>query len=479
MWFRRASLCCAVLALFFASLLTHPAHAQTRSLNYRVFSAVHGAAEGTTPFWHYANTRGRVRPGSSTNWVSGTGLALPFRDGEGLDVSLGGEVVGRVSDRTNTLHVLQLYGKVQYQGLRLSVGRFPETIGSTRPALSSGSMIISRNAPPVSKIKLFTPDYLDIPFTNSHIQVRGRWSDGILGSHRTVERALLHQKTVYLKLNLGPLAASGGLIQNTIWGGKGRSHELRDYINLFVGSQAGAGRDSNRVGNTVAAYDFALQYDFGDWTLRASRLFYLEDTVSTRFRSPWDGMWGLSLHRATGYGWVDGFVYEHVNTIQQDALPSGPRGRASYYNHFIFESGWTYESAVLGNPLLVFSPKRDQVTNNMVIGHHLGIRGTLSPQLNYTVRLTYSRNYGVCGDQIISGTCRVTSDRPAPPNQDLRPRGELRQDQYSVFGEVRYRLSVPPGLQFIASTAMDVGEFYEDRWGIKIGLQWNGSIPVR
>lgn len=465
--------------MFFASSSIHPAHAQTRSLDYRVFSTVHGAGGGTVPFWHYANTRGQVRPGSSTNWVSGAGIALPFRGGEGLDVSLGGEVVGRVSDRTNTLHFLQLYGKVQYRGLRLSVGRFPETVGATQPALSSGAMLVSRNAPPVPKLKLSTPSYLDVPLTGGHVQVRGRWSDGRLSSERTIEGALLHQKTFYLKVNVGPLAASGGLVQNTTWGGKGQSHELSDYLNVFVGNQARTERDPNRVGNTIAAYDFALQYTLNDWQLRASRLFYLEDTVSLRFRSPWDGMWGLSLRRTEGDGWVDGVLYEHVNTIQQDALPGAPRGRASYYNHFIYESGWTYEGTVLGNPLLVFSPEQNQVVNNMIIAHHLGIRGTPTPRLGYTARLTYSRNYGVCEDQIITGTCDIVASEPVPPNQEVRPRGELREDQYSVFGEVRYCLSEAPGLQLVASTAVDAGEFYGDRWGVRVGLRWSGSISVR
>jgi hypothetical protein len=339
-------------------------------------------------------------------------------------------------------------------------------------------MLVSRNAPPVPKLKLFTPSYLDIPLTGDHVQVRGRWSDGRLSEDRAVERALLHQKSFYLRINVGPLAGSGGFIQNTIWGGKGQSTELIDYLRVIVGSQEGTERDPNRVGNTVAAYDFALQYTLDDWQLRASRLFYLEDTVSLRFRSPWDGMWGLSLRRTKGRGWFDGFLYEHVNTIQQDALPGAPRGRAGYYTHSLFDSGWTYEGTVLGNPLLVFSPQKNQVVNNMIIAHHLGIRGTPIPRLSYTTRLTYTRNYGVCEDQIITGTCRIVASEPVPPDQEVHPRGELREDQYSVFGEVRYRLSEAPGLQLVASAAVDVGAFYEDRWGLRTGLRWDGSISV-
>lgn len=476
---RRVFPCLLALVLFLGGGESTDAHGQPRSLDYSVFSMIQGAVGGNTPFWHHANTRGQFRPGSTADGLSGASLAVPLYEKGGLDVSFGAEAVGRVSDGSNTLHLLQLYGEAQYRGVRLSVGRFPETIGATRPSLSSGSMIVSRNAPPVPKIKLFTPSYLDVPRTGGHVQVRARWSDGRLSSDRTVERALLHQKTFYLKFNVGPLAASGGLIQNTTWGGEGQSSELIDYLRLFVGSQAGTEQDPNRVGNTIAAYDFALQYALEDWRLRASRLFYLEDTVSMRFRSPWDGIWGVSLRRTAGRGWIDGVLYEHMNTIQQDALPGAPRGRAGYYTHFVYESGWTYEGTVLGSPLIRFSPEQDRITNNMIIAHHLGVRGTLSPRLGYTARLTYSRNYGICKDQIITGTCRVTADRPAPPDQELRPRSELREDQYSLFGEVRYRLREAPSLQFVVSAAADLGDFRGTRWGGRVGLRWIGSAPLR
>ncbi|MFB6273710.1 MAG: capsule assembly Wzi family protein [Salinibacter sp.] len=475
MWMSLRVLACLLGLLLGAE---RDAHGQLRPLNYRVFSTMQGAVGGSTPFWHYANARGQFRPGATADWVSGASLTLPFQENGGLDVSVGAKAVSRISDATNTLHFLHLYGKAQYRGLRLSVGRFPETIGATYPPLSMGSMIVSRNAPPVPKIKLFTPDYVDVPFTDGYVQVRGRWSDGVLGVDRTVERARLHQKTFYLKVNVGPLAASGGLIQNTTWGGKGQSNELIDYLHLFVGSQAGTENDPNRVGNTIAAYDFALQYTLDDWQVRASRLFYLEDTVSMRFRSPWDGMWGLSLQRTNGHSWINGLLYEHMNTIKQDSPPGVPRGRAGYYTHHIYESGWTYQGTVLGNPLIVFSPEQNQVVNNMIIAHHLGIRGTPTPRLGYKARLTYSRNYGVCADQIVTGACHIAASEPVPPNQKVRPRGELREDQYSVFVEVRYRLSEAPGLQLVGSTAVDVGEFYEDRWGIRIGLRWSGSIPT-
>lgn len=451
--------------------------AQIDSVRYEVATSLQASIQGETPFWHYANTRGRRRPGSTADGLLEGGVHVPVQWDNGLGATLGTRLVGRLSDAHNTLHVLDLYGTLQYRGLRLSVGRFPDTVGTTWHELSMGSMIMSRNAPSIPRIKLSIPHYLDVPWTRGHLQFRGFWSDGRLGSQRSVPRPLLHQKSFYLKINVGAFAAIAGASQNSIWGGEGQSQEWIDYLRLVSGSQTGTEADQNRVGNSIGAYDFALQYAFDNWVLRASRLFYLEDTVSARLRSPWDGMWGLGLRRTEGRGWIDGLLYEHMNTIQQDALPGAPRGRAGYYNHFLFESGWTYEDAVLGTPLLVFTPSQNEVTNNMVIAHHLGVEGAPTPRLDYTLRLTYSRNYGVCEDQIITGTCRVLSYDPAPSDQEVRPRSELREDQYSVGVEVAYRISDTYGVTLLGGAAADLGAFYEDRWGLQAGVRWGGTLP--
>lgn len=474
---RLQSTALCILALTLALLGDLGTAVRAQPLNYHAFSTLRGSPDGTLPFWHYANTRGQFRRGSTTNWLSGAGLTLPFQRVGQFQVSAGTEVIGRLSDASNSLHLHTLYGTVQHRGVRLSVGRFSDTIGLGWDDLSMGSMMVSRNAPPVPMMKLFTPDFLDVPWTHGHVQVRGRWSDGQLGAERVVESALLHQKTFYLKFNVADVSAIGGLVQNTVWGGTGRPTGWNDYVRVVSGSLEGTKVDQNRTGNTIAAYDFALQYDFTDWRLQATRLFYLEDTVSMQFRSPWDGVWSLGIRRQTGRGWVNSVLYEHMNTIQQDALPGAPRGRAGYYGHFVYESGWTYQGTVLGTPLLVFDPETNQMENNMVIAHHVGLNGTPTKRLGYQFRVTYSRNYGVCEDQIITGTCEVLADRPAPPDQTVRPRGELRKDQYSVLGRVRYRLPGEHNLQVFGSLAIDMGEYYDNRVGGSIGLRWNGTLP--
>lgn len=471
-----------VLAFFLSALFSFgtavPVQGQPRPVQYGVSTAVQGGIGGSIPFWQYANTRGRLRPGSQTNWLSEAGVTLPLLEREKFDVSAGATAVGRVSDATNTLHLAEVYGKMQYRGVRLSIGRFPETIGLGRRSLSVGPMMVSRNAPHVPKIKIATPNFLQIPFTGGHVQFRARWSDGQLGPGRDEASALLHQKTLYLKINVASIEAIGGFVQNTVWNGEDRSPEFSDYLNYVVlGRPADSGYTvRGGAGNSVAAYDFMARYATDDWRIQLRRLFYLEDSVSMRFRSPWDGIWGLDVYRTNGSGWIDGLVYEHVYTIQQDALPGAPRGRIGYYDHGTYASGWTYKGTVLGNPLIRYDSQQQEIVNNMVVAHHLGIEGTLSPRLDYSFRFTYSRNYGVCEDQIITGTCRVLSYEPPPPNQETRPRGELRTDKYSLSTTLRYLLPRPSELHLVASAGADLGAQYGNRWGVQLGFEWTGPL---
>ena len=57
---------------------------------------------------------------------------------------------------------------------------------------------------------------------------------------------------------------------------------------------------------------------------------------------------GASTLSDDGNHWMSDIVYEFMNTIQQDALPGLPEGRAGYYTHSNYRSGWTYQGQCIG-----------------------------------------------------------------------------------------------------------------------------------
>jgi hypothetical protein len=473
---------CLILIL---SLSHTASHAQERKLHYSAFTTFLGAS-GETPFWHYANTHGQIQPGSSFSNVSGLEFSIPFKGEEsGLDFSLGAGIVNRFSNSGNTIHFQQLYGQLEYGFLRLSLGRFYETIGMNMHTLSTGSMMQSRNATPFPKIKLETTGFVDVPFTNGFFQFKARYSDGFLENDRVVPSPAVHQKSFYLKFKIENFEGHGGFIHNAIWGGGESDHgtrpqSFRDYLRIVFarpaapGTGATGGEERNRLGNSIGAYDFSAHYTTDNIRFRAYRLFYLEDSPSVKFRSPWDGIWGVRFERFESSHALNSILYEHINTINQDAKNEIPKGRANYYNHFIYRSGWSYYGKVIGNPLLTYDKDSKRITNNMILAHHIALSGQLINRLSYRSMFTYSRNYGICDQRISPGTCRqIFSDDTIPDNVTLLPRRDFRQDQFSFLFELQYLLSEPNGIRLTGSASMDIGDHLGNRTGFLIGIKWS------
>lgn len=474
------SVCFLLLAMLFAVCADHlKAQERTASISaYNYFFISHKEA----PLWHYANRDGYMHSHSTLNNITGLSISGPGIELlPGLNIYTGVEAVNRFSDQKNSIHFQQIYGRADYGILSLKAGRFFETMGIHNPGLSTGSMILSRNATPFPKISLETNGFVNFPMTNGRFQFHARFSEGFLEKDRFTRYPRVHQKSFYLRFHIGDFTGMGGVIHNVMWGGNNpeygdMSYSLEDYLRIVFSRPAsvdsGLPGTGNRLGNTIGAYDFAAAYTFAGYRIHAYRLFYLEDTPSTKFRSPWDGIWGAGFERTEGNGLINSILYEHLNTLTQDAKEHIPAGRANYYNHRVYRSGWTYHGNALGSPLLTFDREEGLFVNNIVLAHHLGLAGRLFERLDYRLMVTYSRNYGRCDDRISPGRCvSVTTENPMPEEWELRPHGEFRRDRYSTLLEGQYLLSADYRISLIGSLAFDLGEYSAPRAGIMAGFK--------
>jgi len=457
-------------------------------LKYEVHTASQAALHGTTPFWQYANTYGRRKAGSRFNSTTDLRVQMPYRSWGPVNVQAGVALSTRLSDASNTAHLSELYAAVRYRAMQLRIGRFRHTVGGNNDALSIGSMMVSRNATPIPKIEFSTPGFFALPLSSGQLQARVYWAEGQLERGRHVPRARLHQKSVHLKAVGSTFSLLLGVQQNMQWGGDDKTQTWERYRNILFNLRGGGSE------NTTAAYDAEVGLDLDSWQIRAYRQFYMEDWIGLMLRSPWDGLWGIDIERS-GRHWVSDVVYEFMNTVQQDALPGLPEGRAGYYTHHTYRSGWTYEGNTIGNPL-IRNPQfraldngfqfREDVAgirptpSTMVIAHHFGLRGQPTPHTEYEARFTYSRNYGLCQNQIVAGwgACSIGSDNEVPPNLETIPRSQLRQDQYATHLDVRYLLSEAHGLRLRSSVAVGWGEFDGTQVGLMLGLQWDGTVSL-
>lgn len=459
----------SLLSLCVLFLFTQISNAQNSDFNLFYRTSFYGSTEGSMPFWLTANVNGKVDPNSS-NFINEIGFSRRYEISQDLSFEAGSNLVGRLSEN-NSLHFTELYGSATYRAFRLDVGRFNQPIGLNNHSLSVGSMMMSTNAIPVTRITISNPEFVSAPFSDGFLEYKGMFSHGWFTEDRYVDDAYLHQKYLYLKFNIGKFSAIGGVVHNALWGGTSENPNIgrlpqsfSDYLRVVTGSSADPDSDapggeiSNTIGNSIASYEFGATYDFENISLTATRVFFLEDGVSRRFRSPWDGSWGLNLVFKEQSRLLQAVTYEHINTRRQDSRAFQARGRANYYNHFLYQTGWSNYGRVLGIPLITYNPETDRIDNNILVGHHLGATGFLNNNLEYKVFATYTRNYGIVGGKV------------PPETIDFPSR---REDQYSFLVALNYRVPGTTAMSVGLSLSADTGEMYRENLGLMAGLTWN------
>src|SRR5699024_11069301 len=430
----------------FVLILLLPLLSKGQKLEYGTDAKFYGGTSGHLPFWLYANIGGRIED-DGTNFIYRLhGLYSSTDDSAPLQWRVGVDLNVRLS-RHNTVFFDQLYGELRYYGLTASLGRFYDPLGVNDRDLSMGSMMVSRNATPVPKIRIGTDDFVSIPGTQNLFQFKAMLSHGWFEEDRYIASPYLHQKALYLKYNGPQFFVLAGAAHNVTWGGQhpgiGEQEpfelpsSFRDYIDVFFGRASSSDNENvpvneltNAVGSSVAAYEVKAGVHFEHFTIKGYRQFYLDDKVALAFRSPWDGLWGTGIEFEETDQWVNKILWEHLNTKRQNAWEGTTLGRSDYYNNGVYRSGWTYEGNVIGTPLLINGPvgpfdgcpDRENascypISNNIIVAQHFGIQGRPLEQLFYKILFTYSRNYGKNIDQ-----------KPENANGDYIPLDELRRD---------------------------------------------------
>lgn len=446
--------------------------AQDSGSEYKIRSGIYTATDSQLPFWFHSNVQGKV-DFESTNFLNELYFKKSLYRGKNFSVSTSVNSVLRISGNSSVYFPgLSLQGEAY--GLQLKAGRYSQPLGLNNHELSVGSMMFGNHHTPVPKISVATSSFMDIPFTAGHLQFNGMFSHGWFESDRHISNPFLHQKYFYLRVNVGPLSGSGGVIHNVMWGGTDPQYgrlpqSFRDYFRVISGlgadekSNVPIGEISNVIGNSVAGYEFDLLYKNDRFNLSINRLFYLEDKVSTRFRSPWDGAWSADLIFHQNDEVINALTYQHFNTKQQDSRSDQLIGRQSYYNHYFYLSGWSYEKKVLGIPTIIYDEESGRVVDNIMVGHHAGFNGVISKNIHYKMLFTYARHYGTINDRTQNGG-------------EVIPLNDLRRDQYSWLLAVDYRIKNIRELQLNLKLGSDVGDFFHTNFGLMLGISWEGGF---
>ncbi len=482
-----------IIIFFIWAISFSTVKAQNNSIEWKFNSSINAASSANQPFWFYSNRYGVTDPYSAGGLAS-LSLDIPYDKlgNSSFEYSMGTEIIGRVSEQ-EVFYFPELFAKLKWKNLQLKAGRFKETTGSGYHPLSMGSLSFSGNATPMPKIKIGIPEYVTFPFA-SWMELKGEVAHGWFEGNRYISNPWLHEKYGYIKFGGDyPLNIYGGLVHSTIWAGYRDSDSygdlpdgIGDYFKIFFASggaeNAPSGDDYYFLGDHRGYWDFGATYSTSSFDIKAYRHFILNDKDNLKFNSPQDGLYGLALLPKSKSGFITGALYEFLYTKWQSGPEAVEAGRDNaggwddYYNNFIYRSGWSYHGNVIGNPLFLtyenvatdqLDPSLNNnryIANNRIVGHHLGIEGQLTSNVNYRLLATWSRNYGTYRAKDNSQEAGV--DYPFDPPLE----------QTSLLLETNTKLNDRFSLN--VSLASDFGELYENKIGFLVGFEWNGSIGL-
>jgi hypothetical protein len=220
-------------------------------------------------------------------------------------------------------------------------------------SLSSGSMLISKNAMPLKKIGFLGEYSLK---NNRVFKLSYGLSHSILGTNMFYSKSPnIHEKFLYLHKTDNKYEYGIGFVHEAMWGGSSNvkgvfPSSFNDFLKVFVsadGPLEDGQAHANALGNHLGIWDFYLIKNKKNGYLKFYYQHLFEDTSGLRFDNKSDGLWGFEYSNDSSN---INLVIEYLNTSNQDSDP--PYVDESYYNHFEYILGWSYKGYVLGNPFI-------------------------------------------------------------------------------------------------------------------------------
>lgn len=454
-------------------ILYRDALCQESSFGYSAQTGAAISSGNNLPFWFQSNSNGVITEDTYL-WQSAA-LFKEFKESNTrvFDYSLKASATGALGKEENRLFVNELYGRVRWQNLVLDLGAIDKPIEYNGLSSTNGNLIYSNNTRAIPGISLSTWEYIKLPYVGKWLAFKGKYSEYLMVDNRYADRTRLHNKMFAIRVTPIPqLSIEGGLEHYAQWGGETPDygvlpHTFSDYIRIVKVEEGGEGSPANEVnklGNHIGMHFGKIKYSGKKWD---AELFYghqFEDGSGQRFENFPDGLYGVYLNRKENNKWLNAFIYEYTNSMDQ----SGPYhndpqtgvvvgGNDNYFNNSIYRSGWTYYGNVIGSPFFTTNEKDSNgqtlgVYNSRIIAHHIGVSGTLPLDIVYKLMSSYSLNYG-------------THSLPFTNEE-----GEsINKPQYS-FG---LELAMPEGkLPFETSLniGFDRGELLENNWGVMIKI---------
>jgi hypothetical protein len=200
------------------------------------------------------------------------------------------------------------------------------------------------------------------------------------------------------------------------------------------------------LGNHIGSYQFEYHQELYDGSFSVYHQHLFEDGSGARFENFGDGVWGVFWELPENSA-VRGLVYEFVRTTDQSGPPPPP-GDDNYFNHYIYESGWTYNSRTIGVPFLIATEEIPAFNNNRVTAHHLGARiSSFDENWDFRVMTSLVKNRG-------------TWENP------------FETDETVFYGHVRARRLINEQMQVGLTVGTDVSSINPDNFAVGVSFNY-------
>ena len=225
--------------------------------------------------------------------------------------------------------------------------------------LSSGSMLIGKNALPIPKIGLLGEYQIK---KNDKFKFKYGLAHSILDKNDVYnESPFIHEKFLYLIKNDNNNEYGFGFVHEAMWGGSTYLNgkfpsSFNDYWKVFIsadGEKLEGQPHANALGNHLGIWDFYYSKKNKSNIFKLYYQHFFEDTSGLRFQNRLDGLWGFEYNNLSS---KLNYVLEYIDTSNQNRDP--PYVNENYYNHSEYKLGWSYKDYVIGNPFINNIPSK-------------------------------------------------------------------------------------------------------------------------